>query len=255
LPVNLPNSDGAGRLLSIVVPAFNEEKLLAKTLARIRNAAQILEMRGWSYELIVSDNNSTDRTADIAKEAGAQVVFEPINQIGRARNRGAENAQGNWILFIDADSQPSCGLLEKMLDQIESGRVAAIGSTLRFDDVDWAFAFVAWFWKVWSVTVSHMAGSFIAVDTVAFRAIGGFSTEFFVGEELDLSRRLTRWGKQQRPCRSVRVLTGEPLLTSGRKAKLYTWGESAKFLGQVILSPLGTMKRKDRCDIWYDGRR
>ena len=255
MPVNQPDSAEAGRLLSIVVPAFNEEKLLAKSLGRIREAAQILEARGWSYELIVCDNNSTDRTAEIAKSAGAQVVFEPINQIGRARNRGAGNAQGHWMLFVDADSQPSRELLAKMLDQIQSGKVVAIGTTLRFDDVDWLFAFVAWLWKAWSVTVSHMAGSFIAVDALAFRAIGGFSTEFFVGEELDLSRRLSRWGKQQHPRRRVRVLSGEPLLTSGRKAKLYTWGESARFLGQVLLSPFGTMKRKDRCDIWYDGRR
>lgn len=255
MPVNQPDSAQAGRLLSLVVPAFNEEKLLAKSLDRIRDAAQILSARGWSYELIVCDNNSTDHTAEIARTAGARVVFEPINQIGRARNRGAHEAKGDWILFVDADSQPSRRLMANMLDQIESGRVVAIGATLRFDDVDWLFAFVAWCWKGWSLAVSHMAGSFVAVDAVAFRAIGGFSNEFFVGEELDLSRRLKRWGKMQHPRRRVRVLAGEPLLTSGRKAKLYSWRESARFLGQVLWSPFATMKRKDRCGIWYDGRR
>ena len=210
---------------------------------------------GWAYELIVCDNNSTDRTAEVARAAGAEVVFEPINQIGRARNRGAELANGSWILFVDADSKPSRALFTKMLNEIESGRVVALGTTLRFDDVDWAFAFVAWLWKVWSLTVSHMAGSFVAVDARAFRAIDGFSLEFFVGEELDLSRRLAKWGKRQTPRRRVRVMGGVPLLTSGRKARLYSWGESARFLGQVVLSPFGTMKRKDRCDIWYDGRR
>jgi len=252
---NEAESAGGGRLLSIVVPAFNEERLLAGSLAHIVSAAALLEQRGWRYELIVCDNNSTDRTAQVARQAGARVVFESINQIGRARNRGAEDARGNWILFVDADSKPSPALFGRMLDRIESGRVVALGTTLRFDDVDWFFGFLACLWNVWSVTVSHMAGSFIAVEAAAFRAIGGFSNEFFVGEELDLSRRLKRWAKAQGSRRSVEVMGGLPLLTSGRKAKLYTWRESARFLGQIVLSPFGTMKRKDRCDIWYDGRR
>ncbi|HEX6156752.1 MAG TPA: glycosyltransferase, partial [Burkholderiales bacterium] len=68
--------------VSIVVPAFNEERLLAGSLAAIRQAMGAFD----DAELIVCDNNSTDRTAEIARAAGARVVFEPLNQIGRARN-------------------------------------------------------------------------------------------------------------------------------------------------------------------------
>ncbi|HUN69649.1 MAG TPA: glycosyltransferase, partial [Burkholderiales bacterium] len=74
--------------LSIVVPAFNEERLLASTLESIKAAAKVFDAAG-GWELIVCDNNSTDATAEIARAAGAQVVFEPHNQISRARNRGA----------------------------------------------------------------------------------------------------------------------------------------------------------------------
>ena len=91
---------------SIIVPALNEEKMLASSLAAIREEAKAFEgVADW--ELIVCDNNSTDRTAEIARAAGAHVVFEPVNQISRARNRGASVATGDWLIFIDADSFPS----------------------------------------------------------------------------------------------------------------------------------------------------
>ena len=75
--------------LSIIRPAYTEEKLLAGTLAAVRRAQDAFLVRGWEVEQIVCDNRSTDRTPEIAREAGAVVVHDPVNQIGRARNRGA----------------------------------------------------------------------------------------------------------------------------------------------------------------------
>jgi glycosyltransferase involved in cell wall biosynthesis len=62
--------------ISIVVPAFNEERLLGQSLEQIKLAARAFEQRGWETEMIVCDNNSTDKTAQIARDAGAIVVFE-----------------------------------------------------------------------------------------------------------------------------------------------------------------------------------
>ena len=75
--------------VSVVIPAFNEEKLLPATLAAVRAAAGAFADRGWSWECVVCDNNPTDCTAELARAAGATVVFEPVNQIGRARDAGA----------------------------------------------------------------------------------------------------------------------------------------------------------------------
>lgn len=241
--------------ISLIIPAFNEAGLLRESLACLRESAEVLHERGWTTELIVCDNNSTDATARIAREGGATVVAEPINQIARARNRGAEVATGDWLWFVDADSQPSVRLFAAAADEMNRGKAVAIGTTLEFENVDPLFRFVAGMWKVWSLVWSHMAGSFIAVETQAFREIGGFSHEYFAGEELDLSVRLRRWGRTQPSRRTVKVLRGVPLLTSGRKARLYTWRESLRFLRYAILSPFGTMKRREACFIWYDGRR
>ena len=96
--------------ISVVVPAFNEEKLLGKSLAAIRSACSAFTDLGWDWEIVVCDNNSTDRTSEIARETGATVIFEPINQISRARNRGASAATGDWLIFVDADSFPAAPL-------------------------------------------------------------------------------------------------------------------------------------------------
>ena len=93
--------------ISIILPAFNEEKLVERSLQSIRCAATAFSRLGWEHEIIVCDNNSTDRTAELARKQSARVVFEPVNQISRARNAGAAAATGEWFLFVDADSFPS----------------------------------------------------------------------------------------------------------------------------------------------------
>ena len=90
--------------LSIIIPAFNEESLITHCLNSLFDAINTQTSPEFSYEVIVVDNNSTDNTAKIAQQAGAQVVFEPINQIGRARNAGAAVATGDWLLFVEADT-------------------------------------------------------------------------------------------------------------------------------------------------------
>lgn len=239
--------------ISIVVPAYNEEKLLGASLRSINAAASAFHERGWQTELIVCDNNSTDRTAEIAQAEGAVVVFEPVNQIARARNGGAAAATGDWLLFIDADSQPSRELLADVADAIATGQYVAGGATVRLD---------AWFPGMWSITsfwnmLSRLkkwcAGSFIFCDTEAFRAIGGFSHELFVSEELDLSQRLHAHARSQG--KRMIILHRHPLLTSARKAKLYGHRAHLKFLWKLIVGRGRAMRQREECAIWYDGRR
>ena len=239
--------------ISVIVPAFNEEAILAASLASIRGAAQAFDAAGFSWELIVCDNHSTDRTPAIALEAGARVVFEPINQIGRARNTGAAAATGEWLVFVDADSQPSPGLFVEVAQEIAGGRCVAGGSTVTTDHP----GFVAWAmvagWNLTSRLTRWAAGSFIFCDANAFREIGGFNLRLFAAEEIDLFRRLKRLARTRH--RSIRILSTHPLLTSARKAHLYSQREFLRFQLKTILTGGRTFRSADDCAMWYDGRR
>jgi glycosyltransferase involved in cell wall biosynthesis len=87
-------------MLSFVIPAYNEELLLGRTLEAIRTAAAA---SCEPFETIVVDDASTDRTAAIAAEHGARVIPVHFRQISRTRNAGARAAAGEFLLFVDAD--------------------------------------------------------------------------------------------------------------------------------------------------------
>jgi glycosyltransferase involved in cell wall biosynthesis len=239
--------------ISIVIPAFNEERLLGGTLRQVNAALTAFSQRHWETELVVCDNNSTDRTAEMAREAGARVVFEPVNQIARARNRGAEAATGDWLIFVDADSHPGAELFEDVARQIESGRCLAGGCTVKLNGHYPKANLVTQLWNCTSRAFRWLAGSFIFCDARAFRKIGGFSNELFASEEIDLSKRLKTLARAER--KKIVILYQHPILTSARKVHLYTAREHIFFLAKLILTGGKVLSNRDACHTWYDGRR
>lgn len=239
--------------ISVVVPAFNEEKFLRATLRSIKAACPAFSSRDWGTELIVCDNNSTDATPRIAADEGARVVFEPVNQIGRARNSGAAAATGEWLIFVDADSRPSPALFDDVAEAIIGGRCVAGGSVVRMDE----FFLSAWvFLQLWngiSRARKWCAGSFIFCEAAAFHAIGGFDTEWYASEEIDLSRRLNAYARARG--KRVVILTRHPLLTSARKMHAYSELDYARFLWRMAAGRGRALKEREACGIWYDGRR
>ncbi|MEI6537166.1 MAG: glycosyltransferase [Verrucomicrobiaceae bacterium] len=239
--------------LSIIVPAFNEERLIGESLRQIKAAMEVFTRRGWATELIVCDNNSTDRTVELAQAAGAQVVFEPVNQIARARNAGAAAATGEWLVFVDADSHPSSELFADVAEQIVSGTCLAGGSSMKLDTMLWLPRAVAEFWNRVSRMTHWLAGSFIFCEASAFRSVGGFSHELFAGEEIEFSKRLKIQARASG--KRIIVLHRHPLLTSARKIHLYTLREHLSFITKTILGRGRTLNDRDACHTWYDGRR
>jgi glycosyltransferase involved in cell wall biosynthesis len=239
--------------ISVIIPAFNEQRLLTSTLTRINAARAVFAPRGVDSELIVCDNNSTDRTAELAQAAGARVVFEPVNQIGRARNTGAAAATGDWLLFIDADSQPTAELFADMTEQIQAGKCLAGGSTIRLEGNHRLANLVTGVWNWQSRSRRWLAGSFIFCEAAAFRQLGGFNPEMFAGEELDLTTRLQ--GLAEGLGREIVILHRHPLLTSARKVRLYSTWEHLCFLFRVATNREATFRDRTACYAWYDGRR
>jgi glycosyltransferase involved in cell wall biosynthesis len=239
--------------ISVVVPAFNEEKLIAASLAAIRNAMSGFSDKGWETELIVCDNNSTDRTAELARAAGAIVVFEPVNQIARARNCGAAAASGEWLVFVDADSYPSPELFAEVAAAIISGTCLFGGVTVKMQGRHPSARIGTALWNCISRIGKLAAGSFIFCETAAFRRIGGFDNRFFASEEIDLSQRLKSIARSSGK-RAI-ILHRHPILTSDRKVRLYSSRELLRLLMRSILAPRRTLQSRDACHAWYDGRR
>jgi len=239
--------------ISVVVPAFNEEMLLPATLRSIRAAMSAFDARGWESELIVCDNNSTDGTAEAARAGGAQVVFEAFNQIARARNTGASRASGDWLIFVDADSQPSRELFADAASQIEGRRCIAGGSTVALASDRAAARLFVFAWNALSRTCRWGAGSFVFCESAAFREVGGFSQALYAGEEIDLFRRLKRFAR--RGGRTVVILHRHPLATSDRKLRLYSLSEYLGFMLKMSFSAGRALRDRGACFPWYDGRR
>lgn len=194
-----------------------------------------------------------DNTANLARQAGARVVFEPINQIGRARNAGAAVATGDWLLFVDADSVLNLGLLADILRLIEDGKSVGCGSTVQMQGLPWWANWVLQLWTGISILFRWAAGALVVCRSDAFREVGGFNQELYAADEIGLSQQLKKWGRQ-RGLQFV-ILTRHPLESSSRKAVLYSEREMAGQILRVILRPRRSLQDKKQLPIWYDGRR
>jgi glycosyltransferase involved in cell wall biosynthesis len=230
---------------TVVVPAYNEERYLPRTLAAIRAAmAQVPEAEG---TLIVVDNGSTDRTAELAATAGAQVILEPHRQIARVRNTGGRRASTPFLIFVDADTWISPALLRETLAALHSGRVCGGGTICRFDSAPrWARAMMQG-WNAFSRGVGWAAGSYFFCLREGLLATGGFDETVYASEELGFSRVLKRWGRARGM--KFRILR-EPVVTSSRKLE---WFGTAQLLGwmlRFLLNPLAARKREN-CALWY----
>ena len=130
--------------LSVVIPAFNEERYLPTTLASINGALS----SGTSSEVIVVDNQSTDATARIAADAGARLIVEAERNIGKVRNTGAAAAFGELIVFIDADTLVKPGVFEKIMRAAADARCLG-GSVAVEYEAEFRRLWVRWFMKLW----------------------------------------------------------------------------------------------------------
>lgn len=245
---------GQNRLiLSVVIPAFNEEKVLAVNIQRVREACESCPDIRDNYELIVCDNNSTDRTAAIAQASGCKVVFEPINQISRARNTGASAATGQWLLFVDADSWPSPELMADTVAILRSAEYIGCGSTIRIVDGPWWFKF-GWESKNLSMRLLKWCpGGFILCRRDAFNEIGSFPLDHYIFEEADfvkqLKKRATRCGQK------FTVLHRHPFNASGRKGARYGFWSWTWTAFRFWLSPGKLARDKAFASKWYKDQR
>lgn len=181
-------------MISFVIPAFNEESLVADCILAIR-----IDAYGREYEIIVSDNNSTDNTAEIARSYGATVVTEAHKGVTRARQAGLNATKYDIVAFIDADNRIPQGWCDAALKALNQTNVVAasgpvVYNELRLHERILVFMFYCLAKLAHSVCPMLQGGNFI-LRKYAIEAAGGFDTDVeFFGEDTTTAIRLAKQG-------------------------------------------------------------
>jgi len=198
------NNNLENPLVTVFVPAYNEEKLLAETLERLKNQDYDGE-----YELMVIDNASTDRTAGIARKAGARLINEPAKGNRFAVERGFKEAKGEIVVQTDADSRPGREFLRKIMAPYADPKVVGCGTRIEFLGVSPVFNNL---YKLAAILNPREAmwGPSLSARKWAWKKIGGFNKGFDINSDGYFTLQLRKIGK-------VAIVKDYYLPVSGRR--------------------------------------
>jgi glycosyltransferase involved in cell wall biosynthesis len=211
-------------MISIIIPTLNEEKVIGKTISSLQR------LHGYDFEIIVSDGKSKDKTVEIAKSLGAQVViYEGITRqtIGAGRNLGTSLASGEFFVFLDADVtipdidnffKKTLNLFEKnkkimalVVRQEVSPEVETFADKFFFTIVNYVYFMLN--------NILHFGGAggeFQMIRASAFKDLGGFNEQLAAGEDNDMFQRLAKRGR-------TRMLLSLKVIHMGRRAHKTGW--------------------------------
>lgn len=203
-------------MLSIIIPAYNEEKSIGKCLE-----ALLKQNTTRKFEIILVDNASTDKTAEVAEQfkekLNLKIVKEERKGRGIARKVGFENASGNIFLSTDADTIVPSNWVEKLTNTLEGRGAVAVTGTCKIVDcsplTNLLFnTFMSSFMRGYRLLIGHywLSGFSFATYKDAYEKSGGFSGELTAQEDIDLSFRVQKIGK-------IQIVTDVPVIFSGRR--------------------------------------
>lgn len=185
--------------MSVIIPAFNEEGYLGRTLDHLGAAERFLGTRAnTEVQVVVVDNNSTDRTAAIARDRGLSVIEECDHQIAKVRNTGARAAHHDILIFVDADTLVPPSLLVRIGEAMADRR--CLGGA-----VDAAYhperALLEVYLRSWRAmaAIAHMAqGASQFCRRDVFFELGGYDETFYMGEDVDFYWRLRTLARRRK---------------------------------------------------------
>jgi glycosyltransferase involved in cell wall biosynthesis len=201
--------------ISLIIPAYNEEAYLPACLdAVMQNVA------GKALEIIVVDNNSTDRTKEVIERyPEVTYLFEPRKGITRARQCGFVKASGDILAYVDADTRPPSGWVEQIWEQYRAQPdLACLSGPYSFYDLSGIRNALSAGWFIAARPLYAVIGYIIVGGNFAIRRdvlekMGGFDSSIeFYGEDVDIAKRA---GKQGKVIFSPRFV----MPTSGRRMK------------------------------------
>lgn len=230
-------------MISFVIPAHNEELHIGPTLQAVNDAAREV---GDPFEVIVVDDASTDRTAEIAEQQGARVLHVANRQIAATRNAGARAARGDIFFFVDADTLANPDAIRAALQALRRGAVGG-GGVFRFDGTLPLWARVLYPVAVVSARLLNLVGGcFLFCTRQAFESIGGFCERYYAAEEAVFIKSLKRIGRFVVPVPTV--------ITSGRKLRTYSALRIITEAWRWSMAGPESYQRREGLEIWYGER-
>jgi len=179
---------------SIIIPAYNAERTLSSCLAAVTDQSVSKK----DYEVIVVDDGSTDSTSNIAKGFNVKYIFQANQGPAAARNRGVHSAEGNIVLFTDADCVSHWNWIEEMVKPFGNPDVVGVKGAYRTKQKELASRFAqAEFEDRYDLLQKNPSIDMIDTYSAAFKKkvflnMGGFDESFPVAnnEDTDFSYRL-----------------------------------------------------------------
>ena len=236
--------------LSVIIPAWNEEKVVGRAVDSLKRAAEVYaQERGCIAEISVVNNNSTDRTSDVAREHGATVVFEPVNNIGKARNTGARAARGKHLAFCDADNQVTGNLLVLIHDHLENPKIAGGGTWIEPERRNLKISSFYFIWGIY-VRFSRVGVGMMHCRKADFDSFGGFDETIYAAEDVQLAYDLKKIGKPRG--QKFALIKKGWIITSTRKIDQTPL---RVMIGKLVGFAFGLQKKirsKEYCEHWYE---
>lgn len=180
--------------LSIIIPAYNEELVLPETLERIGKALSVIACPS---EIIVVDNDSRDKTKQVAQDFGAKVFSETEHNIGKVRNTGAENSTGDVLIFIDADTLVAETLFQNIVVMLEDKKCFGGAVAVEYQEFKrkW-MKFYLMGWAFWGKFFNMAQGAAQFCRKSVFEKLNGYDQTIFMGEDIEFYWRLSKFAKQ-----------------------------------------------------------
>jgi glycosyltransferase involved in cell wall biosynthesis len=178
-------------MLSVIIPTFNEEKYLPRVLEALAHQTYT------DYEIIVADADSTDATRTIASQHGCRVV--PGGRPAQGRNAGARGAQGDYLLFLDADVTVDSRFLRDLMVRMRYYRLKVASGFITPESDRLIDKFMVAVSNLYHFAIQgispHASGFYIIARKSLHDQIGGFNEELFLTEDHDYVTRAARHGK------------------------------------------------------------
>jgi len=204
-------------LISVIIPAHNEEQYLKATLEALRKQTYPY------FEVLVVVNGCTDRTTEIARGKADRVIELPDRALGKARNTGAAKARGALLVFLDADTRPEPRALEVLAKEFTSAHSSAAFRGLP--DIPKFTYRCLYVWKNSLHRFALHCGSsgVICCWRDQFKEVGGFREDLNVRENSELIQRLKRFGPYKFLARATAVTSMRRYEKGGRARGFWEW--------------------------------